>query len=233
MKRPGALRSHLLLAIALFLVFAGISRLTNLTPLVRIARASNLNLTQDVNPFIGTSPGGSSFGFGGDSGDTFPGATYPMGMLQWSPDTTSNLPGGYYYPDTTIKGFSLTHFSGRGCTVYQDIPFMPFVGTVNGSPATNGSTYNSSFSHSSESAHPGYYSVHLDGPNVTVALSVTRRTGLGQFTFPSSSASTMIINAGGSINGNTNSGATITASSNEVTGFDTSTVGCGSNHYTL
>ena len=233
MKRSSAFRSHLLLGIALFLALAGISQLMSLTPHVRMAATSNLNLTQYVNPFIGTSPGGSSFGFGGDSGDTFPGATYPMGMLQWSPDTTSNLPGGYYYPDTTIKGLSLTHFSGRGCKVYQDIPFMPFVGTVNGSPATNGSTYHSSFSHSSESAHPGYYSVHLNGRNVTVALSVTPRTGIGQFTYPHSAASTMMMNAGGSINGNTNSAATITASSHEVTGFDTSTVGCGSNHYTL
>ena len=140
MKRSSAFRSHLLLGIALFLALAGISQLMSLTPHVRMAATSNLNLTQYVNPFIGTSPGGSSFGFGGDSGDTFPGATYPMGMLQWSPDTTSNLPGGYYYPDTTIKGLSLTHFSGRGCKVYQDIPFMPFVGTVSGSPATNGST---------------------------------------------------------------------------------------------
>jgi len=198
-----------------------------------MTKAGNLNLTEYVNPFIGTSPGGSSFSFSGDSGDTFPGATYPMGMLQWSPDTTSNLPGGYYYPDTAIKGFSLTHFSGRGCRVYQDIPFMPFVGTVNTSPATNGSMYNSSFSHSSESAHPGYYSVHLNDPNVTVALSVTQRTGIGQFTYPPSTASTMMMNAGGSINGDTNAGATITTSSNTVTGFDTSTVGCGRNYYTL
>src|SRR6059058_3906753 len=104
MKRSSAFRSHLLLGIALFLALAGISQLMSLTPHVRMAATSNLNLTQYVNPFIGTSP------------------------------------GGYYYPDTTIKGLSLTHFSGRGCKVYQDIPFMPFVGTVNGSPATNGST---------------------------------------------------------------------------------------------
>src|SRR5260370_34191868 len=134
MKRSSAFRRNLLLAIALFLALAGISQLTSLTPHVRMAATSNLNLTQYVNPFIGTSPGGSSFGFGGDSGNTFPGATYPMGMLQWSPDTTSNLPGGYYYPDTTIKGFSLTHFSGRGCQVYQDLPFIPFDEPVNGPP---------------------------------------------------------------------------------------------------
>ncbi len=233
MKIPGVFRISLLLGIALVLALIVVSRLIPINHNVRLVASSNLNLTQYVNPFIGTAPGGSSFGFSGDSGDTFPGATYPMGMVQWSPDTTSNLPGGYYYPDSTIKGFSLTHFSGRGCTVYQDIPFMPYVGTIDVSPATHSSTYNSRFSHSSESAHPGYYRVHLDGPNVKVELSVTRRTGMGQFTYPASTASTMIINAGGSINGNTNASATITTRSDEVAGFDTSMVGCGSNHYTL
>ena len=233
MKVPGVFRISLLLGIVLVLALIIVPRLINFNQNVRLAATSSLNLTQYVNPFIGTAPGGSSFGFGGDSGDTFPGATYPMGMVQWSPDTTSNLPGGYYYPDSTIKGFSLTHFSGRGCTVYQDIPFKPYVGTINVSPATYSSIYNSRFSHSSESAHPGYYRVHLDGPNVTVELSVTRRTGMGRFTYPASTASTMIINTGGSINGNMNAGATITTRGNEVTGFDTSTVGCGNNHYTL
>ncbi len=190
-------------------------------------------LTDYVNPFIGTAPGGSQFGFTGDSGDVFPGATYPAGMVQWSPDTTSNLPGGYYYPDTTIKGFSLTHFSGRGCTVYQDVPFMPYVGSLNVTPAANRSLYQSSFSHSSEYAHPGYYRVHLNAPNTDVELSVTEHTGMGRFTFPASRVATMLINAAGSINGNSNADVTIIPANREVTGFATSTIGCGSNHYTL
>ena len=191
------------------------------------------SLTQYVNPFIGTSPGGTHFGFNGDGGNTFPGATYPMGMVQWSPDTTSSIPGGYSYSDTSLKGFSLTHFSGRGCTAYQDVPFMPYVGKITVSPALNHSMYQSSFSHRSEIAHPGYYSVHLDGPNVTAELSVTRHMGMGQFTYPSSADSTMLINTGGSVNGNRNAGVTIDNGRNEVSGFDTSKIGCGNNSYTL
>jgi len=156
-----------------------------------------------------------------------------MGMVQWSPDTVSNPPGGYSYNDTKIKDFSLTHFSGRGCQVYQDFPFMPYVGSVSSSPAADGSPYYSGFSHTSEFARPGYYQVHLDGPNVTVELSVTPHTGLGQFVFPSSNASTMIISAGGSINGNSNSAVSIVAATNEVTGSAESTVGCGSNPYEI
>src|SRR6266849_4184671 len=177
MKIPGVFRISLLLGIALVLALIIVPRLITFNHNVRLVASSNLNLTQYVNPFIGTAPGGSSFGFGGDSGDTFPGATYPMGMVQWSPDTPSRLPGGYYYPDYTITGFSLTHFSGRGCRVYQDIPFLPMVGPVTASPATSGPTYWSHFSHSTESAHPGYYRVQLADPHVTVTPGSSSSTG--------------------------------------------------------
>jgi predicted alpha-1,2-mannosidase len=147
-----------------------------------------------------------------------------MGMVQLSPDTSSNIPGGYYYPDTTIKDFSLTHFSGRGCTDSQDIPFMPFVGS---------SSSSSAFSHSSEVAHPGYYKLQLTGPNVTVELTATLHTGMAQLTYPSSTQSGLYLNAGGSINGSSNASVAINTSNQEVTGQATSTVGCGSNQYTL
>jgi len=94
----------------------------------QVARAQPVaDLAAYVDPFIGTGPSPTaSYGREFDGGDVFPGATYPTGMLAWSPDTVEHsLPGGYFYPDRTIKGFSLTHFSGRGCTVFQDVPIMP------------------------------------------------------------------------------------------------------------
>ncbi len=191
------------------------------------------NLTQFVNPFIGTDNSSPYPCQGACGGDTFPGAAYPMGMVQWSPDTTSNPPGGYFYGDSMIKDFSLTHFSGRGCQVYQDFPFMPYVGDFSVSPAVNAPLYYSAFSHSSEVARPGYYAVHLDGPNVTVELGVTLHTGVGRFVYPPSTASTIIIDAGGSVNGNTNSNVTVIPAENEVTGAAGSTVGCGSNPYEI
>jgi len=203
------------------------------TPTVKIDNQPTSSLTRYVDPFIGTATGGSHFGFSGDSGDTFPGATYPMGMVQWSPDTPSNLPGGYYYPDTTIKGFSLTHFSGRGCLAYQDIPFMPYVGTLTSSPYATPANFYSQFSHNNEQAHPGYYSVNLDTSHVKVELTVSPHTGYGQFTYPASSNATMLINAGGSINGTTHSFVQIDSNKNKVIGSATSIVGCGSNKYTV
>ncbi|HWW02804.1 MAG TPA: GH92 family glycosyl hydrolase [Candidatus Acidoferrum sp.] len=185
-----------------------------------------------VNPFIGTAPGGASFGFSGNSGDTFPGAAYPRGMFQFSPDTPSNLPGGYNYLDNAIKGFSVRHFSGRGCTVYQDFAFMPCVGPVTASPGTGGATYDSGFSHANESATPGYYSVLLNN-GVRVELTVTRRTGMARFTFPNTNIATLLINAGSSVNGTTANTAVSVIGTNQVQGYATAPIGCGSQLYTL
>jgi putative alpha-1,2-mannosidase len=68
------------------------------------------DLTQYVDPFIGT----------GGHGHTFPGATMPFGMVQLSPDTRlSGWDGcsGYHYSDNVIYGFSHTHLSGTGVSV--------------------------------------------------------------------------------------------------------------------
>ena len=79
--------------------------------------------TRYVNPFIGT---------GGDKerghGNTFPGAAYPFGMVQLSPDNGKSGPyycSGYYYPENIIAGFSHTHLSGTGAGDFTDISFMP------------------------------------------------------------------------------------------------------------
>ena len=185
------------------------------------------DLTQFVEPHVGT--GGS----GWFEGDTFAGAVFPLGMVQLSPDTLSNPAGGYDYADTVIKEFSLTHFSGRGCEVYQDIPLMPFVGKVTTSPATNGATYRSAFSHANEVATAGYYKVFLDGPKVTAELTVTARTGFGRFTYPPSTDATLIMDAGGSINGVSKSSITVSADQHHVSGAATSVIGCGSQPYTI
>src|SRR2546421_7223844 len=113
------------------------------------------NLTEYVNPFIGT----------GGHGHTFPGATLPFGMVQLSPDTRlSGWDGcsGYHYSDQLIYGFTHTHLSGTGISDYGDILLMPTVGQVSlhaaeGARSVNG--YASQFSHKNETAQPGYYAV--------------------------------------------------------------------------
>jgi predicted alpha-1,2-mannosidase len=185
------------------------------------------DLTQFVNPYVGTKPGGADHGTGGGAGNTFPGAVVPFGMVQWSPDTVTHQHGGYYYDDTRIKGFSLTHLSGAGCSTYQDIPFMPFVGEVTTSPATDPNRYIAKFNRDNETATPGYYGVTLDS-GAKVELSATQRTGAGRLQFPAGAPSTLLVNTSGSIAGADD--AEVTIGTDTISGWATSGRFCGANH---
>jgi putative alpha-1,2-mannosidase len=142
------------------------------------ARSASATLVSDptdyVNPFIGTKKGV-------DWENTFPGATAPFGMVQFSPDTTSG-PTGYSYTDDAIKGFSLTHFSG-GCSSFGDIPILPVTGEIGSNPAAR----TEHFSHDDEHAAPGSYSARLTDSNVQVDLGATERTGVASFRYPAGS----------------------------------------------
>ena len=131
----------------------------------------------------------------------------------------------------TIKGFSLTHFSGRGCTVYEDVPIMPVPGPPQVSPHAQKTV--ARFSHANESAAPGSYSVALDN-GIQVDLAVTPRTGLGKVTFPPGQATgTVIVDAGGSVNDVFDSDISIDPARQLLTGRVVSQVGCGPDRYTL
>ena len=129
------------------------------------AAAGPPDYTGLVRPFMGTDSGSRDFGTGGGDGATFPGATLPFGMAQFSPDTfpsTTNFAGGYTFSDARIRGFSLDHFSGGGCAIFQDVPILPTVAPVTLPPVKPGSSdlqdrYLASFDHAHESAAPGDY----------------------------------------------------------------------------
>ena len=133
-----------------------------------------------VDPFIGT----------GGHGHTYPGATVPFGMVQFSPDTRMNDwdgCSGYHTSDNTILGFSTTHLSGTGCSDYGDFRFMPVVGEVKldkGDEADTKSGYRSVFQHENEDAKAGYYAVLLDDYNTKVELTTGDRVGMMRCTFP-------------------------------------------------
>ena len=132
-----------------------------------------------VHPLDGTGTGPVTPGTVGE----FPGADLPFGMIQWSPDTSPNAVqsgGGYAYGDSRINGFSLTHLSGTGCPSFQDVPVLPTVGALGADPEA----VTDAFSHRDEEASPGRYQVSLDPGPVSVALSVTTRTGIARFAFP-------------------------------------------------
>lgn len=119
------------------------------------------------------------------TGNTYPGAQAPFGMVQLSPD--NGLPGwdriaGYFYPDSTIAGFSHTHLSGTGAGDLYDISFLPVTLPVRKSEAPLG--IHSRFSHSDETAHAGYYQVRLTDYDINVELTATPRCGIQRYTFP-------------------------------------------------
>lgn len=192
-----------------------------------------LDLVPYVNTFIGTDDGAPDYGLGNAAGDTPPGAAYPFGMVLWSPDTT-NRAGGYRYYQDVIKGFSVTHFSGRGVSCYQDAPFMPIIGPITDSPGTHWSTYSSHYQHVNETAEPGYYAVLLDDSQIQVELTVTARTGFSRFVFPPSSDSMILINAGGSAQPNRDSGTGVNIVAPDTVTGSVSSGNCGGSFtYTL
>lgn len=137
-----------------------------------------------VDPFIGT----------GGEGHTYPGATVPFGMVQLSPDTriqprekAYGWAAGYRYDDSSIVGFSHTHFSGTGHSDLGDILLMPFTGTPGlerGDPEKPRSGYASRFRHADEKAEPGYYAVTLDDYRVRAELTTSARVGVHRYAFP-------------------------------------------------
>jgi predicted alpha-1,2-mannosidase len=186
--------------------------------------AAVANPASFVDTLIGTS----------NNGETFPGADTPFGMLQWSPENTRGnqtrtaAPGGYSFNATRIRGFSLTHLSGTGCAgASGDIPFMPFVGTVNSSPSadTSDSVYASNFSHANETADAGYYQVRLAN-GVNTELTATTRTGAGRFIYPAGTAS-MLLRTSNSEVGSSAATVNINAATRTITGSVTSGNFCG------
>ena len=181
-----------------------------------------------VNPFLGTG-GDMTNGFG----NMFPGAAYPFGMIQLSPDNGGQgwqYSAGYHYPDSMIVGFSHTHLSGTGVADYCDISVMPTTETIaekyfiqndstvseiiaerglnpnnfinrDGHPGLFDKhfllKYSSGFSHKSERASPGFYSVNLLEDDIEVDLTTTEFVGMQRYHFnKQSDHQSVVVNLG-------------------------------------
>lgn len=172
-------------------------------------------ITQKVDPFIGT----------GGHGHIFPGAVVPFGMVQLSPDT--DISGwdwcsGYHNSDSSIMGFSHTHLSGTGASDFGDILLMPTTGDaklIPGSKENPDEGYRSRFSHSSEKASPGYYSVVLEDYKIKAELTATNRTGFHRYTFPASDHSNIIIDLEHGISDRVEEGYIKIVNSNKIEGY--------------
>ncbi len=147
------------------------------------------NLTQYVDPYIGT----------GEHGHVFLGANVPFGLVQLGATNISegwDWVSGYHISDSTIWAFTHMHLSGTGIGDLLDIGFMPVVGNVKlgkGVPEDSESGMYSLFTRDKETARPGYYSVHLDRYDIDVELTATERVGFHKYVFPKTEEAKVII----------------------------------------
>lgn len=135
------------------------------------------NLTQYVNPRIGT----------GGHGHVFLGANVPFGYVQLGP--TEHTRGwdwcsGYHDSDSVLIGFGHQHLSGTGVGDLGDVAFLPVV---------DAGQEEIVFHHSNESVRPGYYALKLERPNVRVELTATRRAGFHRYTFGADMAKAQLV----------------------------------------
>lgn len=145
--------------------------------------------TSYVNPFIGTGAVEGSL-----SGNNYPGATVPFGMVQLSPDTHQAPDwynaSGYDYNDSVIHCFSHTRLSGTGASDLIDIALFP----------TTGSATSSRFSHHDEAASPGFYRVRLADEDIDAELTATTHVGVHRYTYPQEAQRNIILDLDHSAN---------------------------------
>ncbi|MBD8489915.1 GH92 family glycosyl hydrolase [Echinicola sp. CAU 1574] len=158
------------------------------------AQEEKTDLTQFVNPFIGTAPltDPSQIGYTPPegwrvwAGLTYPGTSLPNAMVQLSPITEFGSGAGYEYEDTEILGFTHTN---KGHWNLCNIPILP----VN---RNSKKPFKSAFSHDRENASPGYYEVYLEDYKVQVRLTSTLRAGIHEYTFDQASERTILFDLG-------------------------------------
>lgn len=154
-------------------------------------------LTDFADPFIGTA----------SHGHTYPGAAYPFGQIQLSPDNGTqgwDWCSGYNYSDSTLSGFSHLHLSGTGIGDLADISFLPVTSDVTFKKGESNADfvkrYAGKYSHLKEVAKPGYYAVTLTNNGVKAEFTVTERAGLHRYFFPETGEQNLLINLGFAIN---------------------------------
>ena len=132
-------------------------------------------LSEIVDTRIGTKGESLACGY------SFIGATYPFGMVQFTPS--------FFSPQ---KGFVVTQLSGAGCSNMGNFPVVPIAGNLEDSPFDMNSL--EPFTEITSSS-AGYLSVNSKD-DITSRLTVTKRSAIAQFKFKNSKKGTIIIGSG-------------------------------------
>ena len=129
-----------------------------------------------VNTLIGTK------GEGLASGYVYPGATYPFGMVQFTPSYFSKR-----------SGFVINQLSGGGCDHMGNFPTFPVKGKLKMSPDN---IINYRVNISEEQGTAGYYQTNVQD-DIKAELTVTERTGMARYEYSQDeNFGTVIIGAG-------------------------------------
>ena len=171
---------------------------------------SKKELSNYVNPFIGTSNGGN----------TFPGAIVPWGMVSVSPHNSPSAPSGYIYGEKYFYGFGHTHLSGTGCAELGNV----IITVSKPNSLQEHESYKTVYS--MESASPGFYSLYLDEFKIKAEVSSTVRSGTIKLTAEKEIEIDLLIDAGRNLS-LTGGGEIEILSSNEITGYNISGGFCG------
>ena len=172
------LRSAIVTSAALVVATALVTSCSSKT----VGGGSDDQLLSFVDPFIGT----------GEHGHTFPGATRPNALVQFSPDTHLigwDASSGYHASDSVIYAFSLTHLSGTGIGDLGDVALLPFSGADSLRPVAT-------FDKATEVASPGYYAVQLQNFGIKAELTSTDRVGLLRASYADSTDRKLLLDLG-------------------------------------
>ncbi|ANI90730.1 alpha-1,2-mannosidase [Arachidicoccus ginsenosidimutans] len=166
------------------------------------AGAQNTDYAKKVNTLIGTEAGGN----------TYPGATYPFGMVQFTRPYFS-----------TLQGFGINQLSGAGCDHMGNFPVLPLNGRLNVSPDD---IVHLRTTISKESGTAGYYKATVND-NILAELTVTKRTGMAKFSYPANSENGTVIIGGGVASTPTTASAVVITSPHSCEGYSYGGSFCG------
>lgn len=164
------------------------------------------NYAEEVNTLIGTK------GLGLASGYLYPGATYPFGMVQFTPSYFSKS-----------AGFVINQLSEAGCDHMGNFPTFPVKGKLQASPEN---ILNYRINISKEQGHAGYYEATVQ-EDIRAHLTVTERTGMAKYEFPANQTMGTVIIGGGISATPINQAAIVITAPNRCEGYAVGGNFCG------
>lgn len=177
-----------------------------IVPFIVNSQTTGIDYASRVNTLIGNK------GVGLASGYMYPGATYPFGMVQFTPTYFSKQ-----------SGFVINQLSGGGCEHMGNFPTFPVKGKLRMSPDD---IISYRINLSEEKGHAGYYQAKVQD-DIKAELTVTERTGMARYEYSSNeSFGTIIIGAGVAAT-NTENATVVITGANTCEGYAQGGTFCG------